>query len=53
MSFPSFTSMAEIERLVIEQTIARNDGSVTRAARVLDLSPSTIYRKLDSWGVKP
>jgi DNA-binding NtrC family response regulator len=45
--------MAEIERLVIEQTIARNDGSVTRAARVLDLSPSTIYRKLDSWGLKP
>lgn len=41
--------MAEIERLVIEATIAREGGSVTRAARILDLSPSTIYRKRDSW----
>ena len=45
-------SMAEIERIVIEETIARNEGSVPRAARVLELSPSTIYRKLESWGVK-
>jgi DNA-binding NtrC family response regulator len=42
-------SMAEIERLVIEETIAQNGGSVTRAARILDLSPSTIYRKREGW----
>lgn len=42
-------SLAEIERLVIEETIARNDGSVTRAARMLDVSPSTIYRKREAW----
>ncbi|WP_425091185.1 sigma-54-dependent transcriptional regulator [Tropicimonas sp. S265A] len=42
-------TMAEIERIVIEETIARNGGSVTKAARVLDLSPSTIYRKRESW----
>ncbi|SIO12569.1 sigma-54-dependent transcriptional regulator [Vannielia litorea] len=42
-------SMAEIERLVIEETIARNEGSVPRAARILGLSPSTIYRKRESW----
>ena len=42
--------LAEIERMVIEETIARNGGSVTRAARVLDVSPSTIYRKRDAWG---
>ncbi|RGP38864.1 sigma-54-dependent transcriptional regulator [Pseudotabrizicola alkalilacus] len=46
-------SMAEIERLVIEETIARNGGSVPKAARVLELSPSTIYRKLEGWGLKP
>ncbi len=45
-------SMAEVERLVIEETIARHGGSVTKASRVLDLSPSTIYRKLESWGSK-
>nr|WP_274608841.1 sigma-54 dependent transcriptional regulator [Vannielia litorea] len=42
-------SMAEIERLVIEETIAREGGSVPRAARILQLSPSTIYRKRESW----
>ncbi|MFN7223748.1 MAG: sigma-54-dependent transcriptional regulator [Paracoccaceae bacterium] len=46
-------TMAEIERLVIEETISRHDGSVTKAARVLELSPSTLYRKLEGWGVKP
>lgn len=45
-------TMADIERLVIEETIARNDGSVTKAARILDLSPSTLYRKLESWNAK-
>jgi len=41
--------LAEIERLVIEATIAQHGGSVPRAARVLDVSPSTIYRKLEAW----
>jgi len=41
--------MAEIERLVIEATLARHGGSVPRAARVLDLSASTVYRKLEGW----
>ncbi|MEF3046852.1 sigma-54-dependent transcriptional regulator [Pseudotabrizicola sp. L79] len=46
-------TMGEIEQLVILETIAAHSGSVTKAARVLDLSPSTIYRKLESWGRKP
>ena len=41
--------LAEIERIVIEATLARFDGSVPKAARALELSPSTLYRKLDSW----
>lgn len=43
-------TLAEIERLVIEETIARHGGSVPRAARALDVSPSTIYRKMEAWG---
>ena len=43
-------TLAEIERLVITATIARNDGSVPRAARELDVSPSTLYRKRAQWG---
>ncbi|MGL6211032.1 MAG: sigma-54-dependent transcriptional regulator [Paracoccaceae bacterium] len=42
--------LAIIERMVIEATLARFGGSVPRAARVLELSPSTLYRKLEGWG---
>lgn len=42
-------TMAEIEQLVIEETIAQHGGSIPKAARILDLSPSTIYRKRESW----
>ncbi|MCF8485453.1 MAG: sigma-54 dependent transcriptional regulator [Rhodobacteraceae bacterium] len=45
-------SFAEIERVVIQETIRRNGGSVSKASRVLELSPSTLYRKLEQWGVK-
>jgi DNA-binding NtrC family response regulator len=41
--------LAEVEREIIEATIALYEGSVPRAARVLDVSPSTIYRKLENW----
>jgi DNA-binding NtrC family response regulator len=42
-------TLAEIEQMVIEATIARFDGSVPKAARVLDVSPSTLYRKREAW----
>jgi two-component system, repressor protein LuxO len=42
-------SLAEVERLVIEATLAHHDGSVLRAARSLDIAPSTLYRKMDHW----
>jgi DNA-binding NtrC family response regulator len=41
--------LAEIERAVIEATLTRHGGSVPRAARVLELSPSTLYRKIEGW----
>ncbi|WP_054006884.1 sigma-54-dependent transcriptional regulator [Cypionkella psychrotolerans] len=41
--------LAEIERLVIEATLAQHNGSVPKAARVLELSPSTLYRKIETW----
>lgn len=42
--------LAEVERLIVLATIERQGGSIPKAARVLDLSPSTLYRKLESWG---
>ena len=45
--------LAEVERMVVMATLERHGGSVPKAARVLDLSPSTLYRKLESWGKPP
>jgi len=42
-------TLAEIEELVIEETIAHHGGSVPKAARTLDVSPSTLYRKREAW----
>jgi DNA-binding NtrC family response regulator len=42
-------TLDEIERLVVEATIAQFGGSIPKAARVLDVSPSTLYRKLEGW----
>ncbi|AZB63163.1 sigma-54-dependent Fis family transcriptional regulator [Cereibacter sphaeroides] len=42
-------TLAEIEQIVIEATIARHGGSVPKAARMLDVSPSTLYRKREAW----
>ncbi len=41
--------LAEVERELIEATIEHCEGSIPRAARVLAVSPSTIYRKLEAW----
>ncbi len=42
-------TLAEIERHAIEDAIARAGGSVPKAARILDVAPSTIYRKREGW----
>ena len=42
-------SFDEIERDVVEATIGHCDGSIPKAAEVLQLSPSTLYRKREGW----
>lgn len=42
-------TMSEIEELAITAAIRRHNGSVPRAARELDIAPSTIYRKRENW----
>lgn len=39
----------EIERAVIEATIDRCEGSLPKAAEMLKLAPSTLYRKREAW----
>ncbi|MEF1310124.1 sigma-54 dependent transcriptional regulator [Vibrio mytili] len=40
------------EKVAIEQAIEACDGNIPRAAGYLDVSPSTIYRKLQAWNDK-
>jgi two-component system, repressor protein LuxO len=42
-------TLADIEREFIEATIIECKGSIPRAARLLDVSPSTLYRKREAW----
>jgi DNA-binding NtrC family response regulator len=42
-------SLAEIERLVIEATIRACGDSLPKAAQVLGVCPSTLYRKRAGW----
>ncbi|SDH78060.1 two-component system, repressor protein LuxO, partial [Vibrio xiamenensis] len=40
------------EKHAIEQAIKACEGNIPKAAGYLDVSPSTIYRKLQAWNVK-
>jgi len=42
--------LVELEMMAIDAAIAKFDGNITQAARVLDISTSTIYRKQMAWG---
>jgi two-component system, repressor protein LuxO len=42
--------LAEIERAAIELALQEAKNNVTRAAAMLEISPSTIYRKVARWG---
>ncbi len=45
-------TLAEAERRLIEATLAHYGGSIPKTARVLDVSPSTLYRKIEAWNAK-
>lgn len=42
-------TLAEVERRAIEHAIAVAGGNIPKAAALLDVSPSTIYRKKQNW----
>ena len=41
--------LSRVERDAIETGLAYCDGNVVKAAALLDVSPSTLYRKIQSW----
>jgi two-component system repressor protein LuxO len=46
---PAIVPLWQVERDAIESAIAFYDGNIPRAAAALEISPSTIYRKRQSW----
>lgn len=42
-------TLDQVERLAVKQAIAQSGGNIVQAARALEVSPSTIYRKLERW----
>ncbi len=50
---PVIEPLWRVERRAIEQAIAHCNGNVRLAARLLEVAPSTLYRKIQSWESKP
>ena len=50
-SWESMT-LEQIERMAIHAAIERCQGNITKAAKALEVSPSTLYRKLEKWHAK-
>jgi len=46
---PAFRPLWEVERNAILEAIKLSDGNIPRAAALLEVSPSTIYRKKQAW----
>ena len=45
----SIVPLAEVERQFIERAISLYEGNVVNASAALGVSPSTLYRKIQSW----
>ncbi len=49
---PSNPSMEVIERAYIQWVLAAEGGNKSKAAEVLGIDPSTLYRKLNRYGIE-
>lgn len=45
-------NMDEVEKNTIEKAIAKNKGNISKAAKELGLGRTTIYRKMDKYGIR-
>lgn len=53
MPFGGISPLWRVERDAIEQAIALCEGNIPKAAALLEISPSTIYRKKMVWNKRP
>ena len=45
----AITPLWLVEKRAIQQAIDASDGNINRAAALLEVAPSTIYRKMQTW----
>ena len=45
----AITPLWLVEKRAIQQAIDVSDGNINRAAALLEVAPSTIYRKMQTW----
>jgi DNA-binding NtrC family response regulator len=45
------TTMDELERMAIEQTLAKYNGNRAQTARALKIGTKTLYRKIEKYGI--
>ncbi len=45
------SSLAEIEKLAIQDALKKVDGNISRAAKILDISRTTLYSKMEKHGL--
>ncbi|MCG7536074.1 sigma-54 dependent transcriptional regulator [Pseudoalteromonas sp. OOF1S-7] len=46
------TTLAEVEKALIEQTLVLHQGQVSETAKALGLTKSSLYRRLDKYGLR-
>jgi two-component system NtrC family response regulator/two-component system response regulator HydG len=51
LEIPTHTSLEELERAAVEQTLERCEGNRTHAAEELGISVRTLQRRLKEWGI--
>jgi DNA-binding NtrC family response regulator len=52
-SLTSIATLADVEKQAIEQAIALCQDNIVKAASLLGVSPSTLYRKIQQWQTLP
>jgi len=45
------TRLDDVEKAAIDQALKRHDGNVSRAARDLGLTRTSLYRRMDKYGL--
>jgi DNA-binding NtrC family response regulator len=49
ITIPASSTMAQAEKIIIQETLAHNGGNKSKTADVLGIGRKTLHRKLDEW----